>query len=73
MEGARLAAAHGQCHESYRLAVPMLRPRLTSFRPDWPATPARWRWRRFLRNREYLMLGLEATLLALFAARALAP
>ncbi len=67
VEGDRLAAAHGVAYARYRREVPALFPRLT---PYPGRGEGRWRLGRFLRNREYLMLLLEAGMVGLFALRA---
>jgi len=69
IECERLRQTHGEAYRRYEQAVPALFPRLTPYRVAGPAGGG-WRWSRFNRNREYMMLLLEAGLVALFAVRA---
>jgi protein-S-isoprenylcysteine O-methyltransferase Ste14 len=68
VEGGRLRARHGDAYRHYEAAVPALLPRLRPYAS--PGAAGGWRWSRFARNREYLMVVLEAALVVLFAARA---
>jgi protein-S-isoprenylcysteine O-methyltransferase Ste14 len=70
VECARLLETHGEPYRLYEAAVPALFPRLTPYRGAGGGA-AGWHWRRFSRNREYLMLLMEAGLAGLFLARAL--
>lgn len=69
IECARLLQTHGEEYARYQAAVPALCPRLTPYRGSSDAGSG-WQWSRFNRNREYMMLILEAGLVGLFAARA---
>jgi protein-S-isoprenylcysteine O-methyltransferase Ste14 len=70
VECARLEETHGEPYRLYQAAVPALFPRLTAYRRPGGGA-AGWHWRRFSRNREYLMLLMEAGLVGLFLARAM--
>ena len=70
VECERLRQAHGEPYNLYEAAVPALFPRLSPYRGPGGGAGG-WHWSRFSRNREYLMLLMEAVLVALFAARAL--
>jgi protein-S-isoprenylcysteine O-methyltransferase Ste14 len=69
IECARLRQTHGEEYARYQAAVSALFPRLTPYRGTGDAGSG-WQWSRFHRNREYMMLILEAGLVGLFAARA---
>lgn len=69
IECARLLQTHGEEYARYKAAVPALFPRLTPYRGSDDAGSG-WHWSRFNRNREYMMLIVEAGLVALFAVRA---
>ena len=69
VEGARLEREHGRAYVDYRRAVPVLFPSPRPWRGAGRA--GRWQLARFLRNREAMMVILEAVLVAIFAWRAL--
>jgi protein-S-isoprenylcysteine O-methyltransferase Ste14 len=70
VECGRLRETHGEPYDRYFAAVPALWPRLTPYRPAAAPAGDGWHWSRFSRNREYLMLLLEAGLVGVFALRA---
>jgi protein-S-isoprenylcysteine O-methyltransferase Ste14 len=70
VECARLRETHGEPYSLYEAAVPALFPRLTPYRGAGGGAPG-WHWSRFSRNKEYLMLIMEAGLVSLFVARAM--
>lgn len=65
VEPVRLEAIHGQAYRRYFEAVPALLPAL---RP-YPAPAGGWRWSRFARNREALMVAVLLLLIALLVYR----
>ncbi|MFQ5669955.1 MAG: methyltransferase family protein [Acidobacteriota bacterium] len=72
VECSRLRSEHGEAYSRYEAVVPALLPRFTPYRPaGLSPTGTGWDPKRFRRNREYLMLALEAGLVALFTLRAL--
>lgn len=72
IECERLRQTHGEEYSRYEQAVPALFPRLTPYRIPGHAGGGGWQWSRFSRNREYLMLLLEAGLVVFFTAQAFA-
>ena len=70
VEGGRLRLTHGASYDRWEAGVPALLPRLTPYRDSAVPPTGGWHFARFRRNREYLMLAMEAGLVALFALRA---
>jgi protein-S-isoprenylcysteine O-methyltransferase Ste14 len=68
VEGDRLRERHGEAYRRYEKEVPALFPRRTPYAGGGGSRQG-WRRERFLRNREYLMVVLEAGLVVLFAFR----
>lgn len=70
VEGGRLRLTHGAAYDRWEAGVPALLPRLTPYRDAGVPPTGGWHLARFMRNREYMMLAMEAGLVALFALRA---
>jgi protein-S-isoprenylcysteine O-methyltransferase Ste14 len=63
----RLRERHGAPYEHYEAAVPALFPRLRPYRAEASAGRGGWHLSRFARNREYLMIVMEAVLVGWLA------
>lgn len=67
VEGARLAALHGEAWQAYHRAMPILLPQISRY-PGASAAP--WRVERMRRNREYLMVLGVGLVTAFFGVKA---
>jgi len=70
VEGGRLRLTHGSAYDRWEAGVPALLPRVTPYRDPIVPPTGGWHLARFMRNREYMMLAMEAGLVTLFALRA---